>query len=119
MRRILIPFAILFLAACASQPTAVETQQQQAAPPAATDTRGHLMGLTAEELVQRFGTPALQIREENSWKLQFRSGLCVLDAYLYPGSGSQAAYRVTYVETRTPSLGRIDQLDCISSFRAP
>jgi hypothetical protein len=117
MRRILVPSPFLFLAACATQQTPVQTEQQQSPPPA-TDTRGHLIGLTAEQLVQKFGNPALQIREENSWKLQFRSGMCVLDAYLYPGSGAQP-YRVTYVETRTPSLGRIDQLDCVSSFRTP
>ena len=119
MRRILVLSATLMLAACATQTTPVQTQQQQAPPPAPANVRGHLIGLTAEELVQRFGNPALQIREGNSWKLQFRSRSCVLDAYLYPGASGQTAYRVTYVEARTPSLGAIGQAECISSFPAP
>ena len=116
MRRFLVLLATLSLAACATQTTPVQTQQEQTPPPA---PRGHLIGLTAEELVQRFGTPALQIREGNSWKLQFRSRLCVLDAYLYPGANGQTTYRVTYVEARTPSLASIGQTECISSFPTP
>jgi hypothetical protein len=119
MRRVLVLLATLSLAACATQTTPVQTQQEQAPPPAPENTRGHLIGLTAEELVQRFGTPALQIREGNSWKLQFRSRLCVLDAYLYPGANGQTTYRVTYVEARTPSLASIGQTECLSSFPAP
>jgi hypothetical protein len=119
MRRAIVLSAALSLAACATQPTPVQTEQQQAPPPASVNARGYLIGLTAEQLVQRFGNPALQIREGNSWKLQFRSGLCVLDAYLYPGANGQMTYRVTYVETRTPSLGSIGQTECISSFPTP
>lgn len=73
--------------------------------------------MTADELVRRFGTPALQIREGTSLKLQFRSSLCVLDAYLYPTGN--APHRVTYVDTRTRSLGNIDQALCIRSLAAP
>jgi hypothetical protein len=67
--------------------------------------------------VHRFGTPALQIREGNSLKLQFRSDQCVLDAYLYPTGN--APYRVTYVDTRTRALSETDQALCISSLAAP
>jgi hypothetical protein len=73
--------------------------------------------MTAEDLVRRFGNPALQIREGNSLKLQFRSGECVLDAYLYPTGN--APYRVTYVDTRTRALAEIDQQTCIRSLEAP
>ena len=73
--------------------------------------------MTAEDLVRRFGTPALQIREGNSLKLQFRSDQCVLDAYLYPsGSG---IYRVTYVDARTRGLADVDQALCVHSIEAP
>jgi len=118
MPRNLVLAATALLAACATQPMPVQTRQQ-GPPSVAGDTGGRLVGLTAEQLVQRFGTPALQIREGNSWKLQFRSLRCVLDAYLYPGTSGLAPYRVTYVDTRTPSLATIDQTDCISSFPAP
>lgn len=73
--------------------------------------------MTADQLVRRLGTPALQIREGQSLKLQFRSDLCVLDAYLYP-SGT-APHRVTYVDARTRALGDMDQALCIRSLAAP
>ena len=73
--------------------------------------------MTAEDLVRRFGTPALQIREGDGLKLQFRSPQCVLDAYLYPGGN--APHRVTYVDTRTRALADVDQAFCIRSFGAP
>lgn len=83
------------------------------------DTRGHVIGLTAEELVQWFGAPALQIREGQSWKLQFRSNRCVLDAYLYPPAPGRTDYRVTYVEARTRSMAAIDPAVCIASLGTP
>lgn len=118
MRRLLVSSAVLILAACATQSTL--PQPTQAPPPSQTvDTRGHVIGLTAEELVQRFGVPALQIREGQSWKLQFRNNRCVLDAYLYPPAPGRTDYRVTYIETRTRSMGAIDQALCIASFGTP
>ena len=75
------------------------------------------MGLTAEDLVRRFGTPALQVREGSSLKLQFRGRQCVLDAYLYPNPGG--LYRVTYVDTRTRALADVDQALCVASLEAP
>ena len=73
--------------------------------------------MTADQLVRRFGTPALQIREGQSLKLQFRSNLCVLDAYLYPTGN--APHRVTYVYARTWALADVDQAFCIRSLAAP
>ena len=119
MRRILVLTITLLLAACATQTTPIQTEQRQPPLPVSANTRGHVIGLTAEQLVQRFGNPALQIREGNSWKLQFRSGSCVLDAYLYPNGSGQGPYRVTYIDTRAPSLAAIDQMSCISSFPTP
>jgi len=116
MRRIIVLSGSLLLAACATTPTAQQPVQQQQLP-ASEHTRGAIIGLTAAELVGRFGTPALQIREGESIKLQFRSNQCVLDAYLY--ATGQAPHRVTYVDTRTRSLGDVDQAFCIRSFGAP
>lgn len=113
MRQILVPSGFLFLAACATRPTAV--QPEQSLPPS-PHTQGRIIGLTAEQLVERFGNPALQIREGNSWKLQFRNDRCVLDAYLYPSTAG-APYRVTYVDARTPSLGNYDETACIASLQ--
>ncbi|HET7315968.1 MAG TPA: hypothetical protein VFI88_00920 [Sphingomicrobium sp.] len=114
MRRFFAASLSLAAAACATAPT----PQQPATPaPASVHTRGGVVGLTPTELVHQLGSPALQIREGESLKLQFRSRLCVLDVYLYPsGSG---VYRVTYVDARTPSLGTVDQALCIHSIEAP
>jgi len=73
-------------------------------------------GLTAQELVGRFGTPALQIREGTSLKLQFRGPRCVMDAYLYP-QGSSGTLKVTHVDTRTPTGNDFDQAACIFALR--
>jgi hypothetical protein len=75
-----------------------------------------LTGLTAQDLVGRFGSPQLQIREGNSVKLQFRSQECVLDAYLYP-SGNSGTLKVTHVDTRRPSGADIPQAACTFSLR--
>jgi hypothetical protein len=115
MRRFLAPSISLLAAACATAPRPTATPPEEI--PQSAHTRGEIVGLTAEDLVRRFGTPALQIREGNSLKLQFRSNQCVLDAYLYP-SGN-APYRVTYVDARTRSLGTVDQAFCVASLEAP
>ena len=72
--------------------------------------------MTAQELVGRFGPPALQIREGTSLKLQFRGNRCVMDAYLYPSSGS-GTLKVTHVDTRLPTGGDIDQAACVFALR--
>lgn len=113
MRKI-VPLSLsLLLAACATAP-------KPGAPaeiPQSSHTRGEIIGMTAEETVRRFGSPALQIREGDSLKLQFRSAYCVLDAYLY--ATGTAPHRVTYVDTRTPALADVDQSACIRTLDAP
>ena len=116
MMRRLVPFAILSLvASCAPRP---ETATTTPTPPPvqAPVTGSALTGLTAQELVGRFGAPALQIREGTSLKLQFRGRRCVMDAYLYP-SGSAPNLRVTHVDTRNLTGGDMDQAACIFSLR--
>jgi hypothetical protein len=115
MRRLVTTSLVLLIAGCAPRP------QQPATPPPAPvqpqpEEPNSLTGLTAQELVARFGAPALQVREGNSLKLQFRGARCVMDAYLYP-SGGYGALKVTHVDTRTPSGGDFDQAACIFSLR--
>lgn len=114
MRLIATVSLSLLLAACATAP---RPGQPVETPPPSAHTRGEIIGLTASDLVSRFGTPALQIREGESVKLQFRSGLCVLDAYLY--QTGNAPHRVTYVDARTRALADMDQAVCIGSLGAP
>lgn len=114
MRRLPILFLTLVVAGCATAPQQLPTAAPPPQPqPAETSS---LVGLTPQELVGRFGIPALQVREGNSLKLQFRGPRCVMDAYLYPSGGS-GVLKVTHVDTRLPSGGDIDQAACVFSLR--
>jgi hypothetical protein len=115
MRRLIL-VTPLFLAACVARQPQAEPQvaQPEAVTPPATR---QLIGLTAADLVGHLGSPALQVREGTSLKLQFRSRRCVLDAYLYPSTNG--ALRVTYVDTRLPSGTGTDQAACISALENP
>lgn len=115
--RSLIAFSLaLLVGACAPRLQQVSTTPPQTTPQPQAQELGSLTGLTAQELVGRFGAPALQIREGISLKLQFRGRRCVMDAYLYP-SGSSGTLKVTHVDTRTPSGADFDQAACIFSLR--
>ena len=112
--RIHLAFAALFVSACATTP-----QPQPVTPqplPVVPQERGDLIGLSANELIQRFGTPTLQIREGISLKLQFRADSCVLDAYLYPSPTGQGLPRVTHVDTRLRSGNDTSQATCIAAL---
>lgn len=113
MRRAVALSITFLLGACATAPRPGVPVE----PPPSEHTRGPIIGLTAGDLVRRFGTPVLQIREGQSLKLQFRSARCVLDAYLYPTG--QAPHRVTYVDTRDRALADVDQAMCIDSLQSP
>jgi hypothetical protein len=114
MRRFLPVTAALLLAACATRPQPPVAEPTSVTP--SPDRRSNLVGLTARELVGHFGTPALQVREGTSLKLQFRGRYCVLDAYLYPSGGGSGELRVTHVDTRTPSGADTNQAACISAL---
>lgn len=116
MRRLLLLFLTLFLAACMR---ALQQPPTPPPPPEAEPARAGsaLRGLTANELVGHFGKPALQIREGTSLKLQFRGRRCVLDAYLYPQSGG--TLRVTHVDTRSPNGADMDQAACVAALENP
>jgi hypothetical protein len=114
MRRSVLALPLILAGCVARQPQPEVAQPAAVVQPAAS---GELIGLTASELVGHFGSPALQIHEGTSLKLQFRGRLCVLDAYLYPSTGG--ALRVTYVDTRTQSGIDTDQAACISALENP
>jgi hypothetical protein len=116
MRRSLALCLALAVAACAPRPQPTPPPQ----PPAETPRieRNQLVGLTPQDLVGKFGSPALQIREGTSLKLQFRGRQCVLDAYLYP-QGGVGVMRVTHVDTRSPNGSDTDQAACILALETP
>jgi hypothetical protein len=102
-----------------SRPQVAGPQQPSRPSPPSEHVHGPIIGLTPQELVQQLGTPALQIREGSSLKLQFRSHFCVLDAYLYPPPGAAAPLRVSYVDTRNRAMSDVEQGACVHSFEGP
>ncbi|HMI41589.1 MAG TPA: hypothetical protein VK485_10205 [Sphingomicrobium sp.] len=112
MRRV-APFVALFVAACATTPPPAPTPVK---PVTQVRERADLIGLTAEELVQRFGRPGFQVREGAGLKLQFAGGGCILDAYLYPQAGNVGIERVTHVDARRPSGEDVPQATCVAAL---
>jgi hypothetical protein len=101
------------LGACVAATTAPE----RAAPvPIPYTTLGleRVIGQNAAALTGLFGQPDLDIREGTARKLQFKSGICVLDAYLYPKGNADP--RVTYVDAREPDGSAIDRASCVAAL---
>ena len=113
MRRIPL-VATLFVAGCATTPP--QSQPQPTPITSQPQVRGELLGLTASELVQRFGNPALQIREGQGLKLQFRGSSCVIDAYLYPPRDRSGPERVAHVDARLRSGADTDPRVCVATL---
>ncbi len=74
-----------------------------------------VMGRTAPALVSRFGAPSLDVREGTARKLQFASGVCVLDVYLYPRAGGGESV-ATHIDARFPDGRDLDRASCVASF---
>ena len=67
--------------------------------------------MTANELVQHFGQPRVQVREGDGTKLQFASSNCVIDFYLYPGQGGMP--RVSHIDARNFQGGNVSAQTCV------
>ncbi len=118
MRR-LAPAAALFIAACATTPPPPAAPVEPPKPVVVEKPEsGTLIGLTANELVSRLGTPRLQIREGQGTKLQFAVPACILDAYLYPSAPGGGVQRVTHVDTRNHQGNDVNQQSCITAIEA-
>lgn len=73
-----------------------------------------VLGQDAAGLQRLFGQPDADVREGPGRKLQFASGICVLDAYLYPKDGAEP--RVTHLDTREPDGSAIDRASCVAAL---
>jgi hypothetical protein len=104
---------VLIVAACAPRQV-VAPPVTVAQPPPQAAQRNDLIGLTAPQLIGIFGSPALQVREGPSLKMQFRSRSCILDAYLYPEPTQE---RVSYVEARLPSGDPANAQSCYDTLK--
>ncbi|MEM8918501.1 MAG: hypothetical protein AAGE37_06520 [Pseudomonadota bacterium] len=106
------------LAACASTiPSAAPTMPTAAQSPL-NDVAGldQVMGKTARQLVRLFGNPRADVAEPPARKLQFSSGACILDAYLYPPSNGGES-RVTHIDTRRSDGAIVDRVSCVNALR--
>jgi hypothetical protein len=73
------------------------------------------MGQNARRLQTLFGRPDLDVREEDSRKLQFSGPICILDAYLYPPArGAEPV--VTWVDARMPDGRDFDRASCVAAL---
>ncbi len=100
----------LLLSACvgaSDQPAALP-------PPPMAATYGKpqpLIGYDARRLVAQFGEPRLDIRDRTVRKLQFVTGGCVLDTYLYATTRGREP-TVTHIDTRLPDGRDADPASC-------
>lgn len=88
------------------------------APPPPTRSEAGLdrvLGRDARALISLFGTPNQDVREDAARKLQYASGVCVLDAYLYPPAPGREPV-VTHVDARLPTGEDIDRASCIAAL---
>lgn len=119
MKRLLTLIAAAPLAACGPSGEAPTLSDRPApavpVPNIAPALGGPVVGATATALVARFGQPQLDLAEGSGRKLQFGSGICVLDAYLYPPR-ERGEPVVTHVDTRQRNGGPIDPASCVATL---
>jgi hypothetical protein len=106
---------LALLAGCGASETLAP--QPIAPPPAASRLTGldRVMGQDARALITLFGPADLDVREERARKLQFGSGICILDAYLYPTAKGREPV-VTHVDTRQSDGRDIDKASCVAAL---
>ncbi|QTD54485.1 hypothetical protein [Parasphingorhabdus cellanae] len=119
IRKLIILSTLPALSACVSS-GAVQTPVNlpTAAESPLSNVQGleQVMGKTANQLKRLFGNPQADVAEPPARKLQFSSGACVLDAYLYPEqSGGEG--RVTHIDTRRSDGAEVDRVSCVNALR--
>lgn len=75
-----------------------------------------VIGADALQLGRQFGTPRLDVIEDDTRKLQWSGTACILDVYLYPppGGGKPTA---TYVDARRGDGRDVDRAACVAALR--
>ncbi|WP_374135865.1 hypothetical protein [Sphingomonas sp.] len=118
MRRLLASL-LLMVSACTTSTTPPPVTRAAATPipSSATLPRGGLervLGQNERSLIALFGKPDAALTEGTARKLQFVSGSCILDTYLYPkGAGAPV---VTHVDARQPDGSPIDRVSCVGAI---
>lgn len=119
IRKLIILSALPALSACVSSgavKTPVNLPTAAESPLSKVQGLDLVMGKTASQLKRLFGNPQADVAEPPARKLQFSSGACVLDAYLYPQqSGGEG--RVTHIDTRRSDGAEVDRVSCVNALR--
>ena len=117
MKRILMILAPgLLLAGCAAGGATTGPARAPFVPiPTGTIGLEGVIGQNARGLVARLGTPIADMSEGTARKLQFASGTCVLDAYLYPKGNAEPV--VTYLDARQSDGSPVDRASCVSALQ--
>jgi hypothetical protein len=75
-----------------------------------------VIGADALQLGRVFGTPRLDVIEDDARKMQWTGTACILDIYLYPQSGSSKP-TATYVDARRGDGRDVDRASCVAALR--
>ncbi len=75
-----------------------------------------VIGADALQLGRIFGTPRLDLIEDDARKLQWTGTACILDVYLYPQPGSSRV-TATYVDARRGDGRDVDRAACVAALR--
>jgi hypothetical protein len=108
--------ALIALSGCVTPQAPVGTPARgPAVPQPSAAGLERVLGKDARALETLFGTPDQDVREEGARKLQYASGVCVLDAYLYAKSPGKEPV-VTWVDARLPNGEDIDRASCVAAL---
>ncbi|OYX94669.1 MAG: hypothetical protein B7X90_08525 [Novosphingobium sp. 17-62-19] len=75
-----------------------------------------IIGADALQLGRVFGTPRLDVIEDDARKLQWTGTACILDIYLYPQTGSSKPI-ATYADARRGDGREVDRAACVAALR--
>ena len=114
MKRLFLLAPALLSACAVPPPRSAPVAVAPAAPAFTSIGLERVLGQDAAGLVRLFGEADADVREGDARKLQFESGICVLDAYLYPKGGTEP--RVTYLDAREPDGSPIDRASCVAAM---
>lgn len=133
--RTAVPLAALLLASCGggaatggklpvrSAPSPVRTTVPRPAPVIRPSAQvqmvpglENVIGADALQLGRQFGTPRLDVIEDDARKMQWTGPACILDIYLYPQPGSSRA-TATYVDARRGDGREVDRAACVTALR--
>ena len=114
MTRLAMLLMLTLVAGCASTPRVV-APVTAVSPPLRPQGLDRVLGHNAAQLVAIFGPADQDVHDHDARKLQFRSAICVLDAYLYPGRGGGEP-TVSYLDARQADGRDIDRASCVAAI---